>query len=848
MIFFSRLLPCWATKSFNLSSLSGYGVENIEVSPVGIGIGSAYSGLAVDNNSMQYNLGALGFIKHYEWNLTHYAGPFGTSFESITYVTKFNEGGIGINLKSMHILFSGDNDYVLNNKLMDEELSIFDFALSTGYGFKFNRNFGMGLGLKYIYKSVMDYSAHAFAGDIGFYYTTMLVKPVKNKKARKGVTQKKPDDLRIGFSLQNIGSGISFTGKDGAVGAGDELPLTIRSGVGFVPFENILLGYEFKMITTKKMEFNDDSFNSGIGLELNYRFYRNLVKVMLRSGYGFNFARGMGNGDLNFGGGFELSIGATAYRIDYALKQKEHSDVVGNLHYFSVTIGESPSFFKWIIRKSIPDPKEMIFFNDYYVLKTGKDKVEAEEEKKKKVYQVSIKKISSTDKVLSGSGLIDKFESEIINQIGSRDMLEFTPEKGELAIRGTVERMGELLKFTVHIIDNQTGKNIGKEVFELSEEIFKYTLNYDTVDILVNKDSKNVQIIPVEKGEESSEEEKVFKKLAGEVVGWLENNITEFLSGDLFVKCNFRDVDIYIDGYYYGKTGENKKATVSIFRGEHKLEFKLAKHPTEVRNVDIKPGSKKNLTVNLKKGVVWNDYKFTSIPSGMRIYIDGKNKGQTPLKLKRIDNTGHTLEFEDDDGIKWKQPLSDDDEGIYNIFHMLEYSDSFSQENKFWRKINRNPNISIRIKDGLRISGESKKDIYSENGIFTPYFIPGNIDIMARIKMDINDGFGMIGIMDIDGNGFAYANDGTYHQYLTWDKDGGEEIVQAINIKNKDKEHILKINYKQGIFKSFLGEYDLAEVELKLTSKVRVFILADGLEQGGTVNAECSRITIDNSQ
>ncbi len=57
-------------------------VPDVEVSPVGTGIGSAYSGLSVDNNALQYNVGALAYIKHYEVNFSHLAWIFGTSFDS----------------------------------------------------------------------------------------------------------------------------------------------------------------------------------------------------------------------------------------------------------------------------------------------------------------------------------------------------------------------------------------------------------------------------------------------------------------------------------------------------------------------------------------------------------------------------------------------------------------------------------------------------------------------------------------------------------------------------------------------------------------------------------------------
>jgi hypothetical protein len=155
-------------------------------------------------------------------------------------------GGIGINVKMLHFYFGTETEKEnISSGYSTGDIKLNDFSIGAGYGYSLSKHIGVGAGVKYIRKSVMEYTASTIAGDLGIYYTTMIFKPEKKGViGKQGYRRKKEDDLRIGFSIQNVGGNLHYI--EG--GEGDELPITVRLGIGFIPIENIIFGYETKFI------------------------------------------------------------------------------------------------------------------------------------------------------------------------------------------------------------------------------------------------------------------------------------------------------------------------------------------------------------------------------------------------------------------------------------------------------------------------------------------------------------------------------------------------------------------------------------------------------------------------
>ncbi len=421
--------------------------NDFETSSAGAGIGSAYSGLCTDNTAMQYNLGSLAWIKHYEINFSHTIGILGTSYDSMTYVQKFGLGGIGIHVKMMHFLFAGaDTQKIIKDgAIVDgQTLDMYNINVMIGYGFMLFDQVGLGIGGKFINHKVSDYSAQTFAGDVGLYYSTKIMKVKRKRQSKRGSIRKRVDDFRVGLSIQNIGGSLSY--DEEGESEGDELPLTLRFGIGFIPYDFLTVGYEFKVITDKQFNMNDDSMNTGLGVQLSQRFARDLLRLMLRGGYSVDIQRGLGSGDLTFGGGVEVNYNAMVYRLDYTMKMQENSDLLGNSHYISFTMGESPTLFKWILREMIPSPDDIVNYNDYYTVRTIDKDRKKKEEMKEKVYKVLLKDIKTSDRLLIDSGIVDKFEGAMFVKTKDRKILNVVKEKSDLVVSGNLEQDAEILK------------------------------------------------------------------------------------------------------------------------------------------------------------------------------------------------------------------------------------------------------------------------------------------------------------------------------------------------------------------------------------------------------------------
>ncbi len=370
----------------------------------------------------------------------------------------------------------------------------------------------------------------------------------------------------------------------------------------------LTVGAEYRIITDKQFNISNDKMETGLGVELNRKFYRDMLKLMIRGGYNFNIGLGAGNGDINFGGGIEFNYMETAYRIDYAIKKMEYSDILGNMHYFSFTMSESLTLFKWILREIIPLPHDILNYNDYFSVKTVKqDTAEMEKMKKERVYGVKLAEIKSQEQKLIDSGIVDKMEGFLVRRIKEKKQLKWEKTKGDIIIKGELKHEGEILRFFINVIDPVTKKILKKDSFEISADFLTYSVNYDTLQILMRESDDNVQLIPKEEGEQSKEVDRIIQELSEKAIDEIDSNIREILSGDIIIKCGMENVNIYIDGFYYGQTDEDGEIKFDLYRGKHKIELKLAKFQTEAINVNIKPGDKKDFSIKLKKRIVYNE-------------------------------------------------------------------------------------------------------------------------------------------------------------------------------------------------------------------------------------------------
>jgi hypothetical protein len=126
-------------------------------------------------------------------------------YEYLTFATASNGGALGLNITYRH-------QPPIDNNNGNAPVNADDFLGTLSYAFKLSDSLRVGATGKYLKSTLAGYNASAVAGDIGV------------------VLDKLPYGIRVGFSVQNVGTGMKF-GNDPSSPT-DPLPMFIRFGVG----------------------------------------------------------------------------------------------------------------------------------------------------------------------------------------------------------------------------------------------------------------------------------------------------------------------------------------------------------------------------------------------------------------------------------------------------------------------------------------------------------------------------------------------------------------------------------------------------------------------------------------
>jgi len=108
----------------------------------------------------------------------------------------------------------------------------------------------------------------------------------------------------------------------------------------------------------------------------------------------------------------------------------------------------------------------------------------------------------------------------------------------------------------------------------------------------------------------------------------------------LVCNCDPSGASVCLDGVPIGDAPVRKGG---IPPGEHVLTLKKSGYEDSVGSVTIKPGV--TLTVEDKMAEARGEWRITSIPSGAKVAIDGRDAGVTPVTIKRLATGGHTASF-----------------------------------------------------------------------------------------------------------------------------------------------------------------------------------------------------------
>ena len=210
------LVAAWSARAF-AAGTEGASFLDIPVGARPAALGSAYTALAADAYAAVWNPAGLGFVKQ-----TEVAGQHLDYLESIhdEYLgfaqPVGHDGAVGA---SIQYLGSGDIASTDNNGDPIGTFSSRFASYRVAYGRRFGDAFALGVTGQWVNARIGDFSANAYAGDVGALY--------------------RPSEAwRFGASIVNAGSRLTF------INSGDALPLAGHLSAAFKPEARWLLTAE----------------------------------------------------------------------------------------------------------------------------------------------------------------------------------------------------------------------------------------------------------------------------------------------------------------------------------------------------------------------------------------------------------------------------------------------------------------------------------------------------------------------------------------------------------------------------------------------------------------------------
>jgi len=273
----------------------------IGTSARGTGMGSAYTGVADDANSVFWNPGGLVNVVRNEVAVNHVTWPADTKLSSV--VLAFNPRSIPGTLAFSARSFWLDPMVVRTAYLPEGNGQHFD-AGYTSFGFSYARfftdKFSAGFTANYLHFGLAESSVNTGSFDFGIMY-------------RIGVK-----DLKLGMVIQNLGGQVTFDELPG------KLPTLFKVGASFNLFRS---ERQYLLLTAEFQHPADNLERANVGGEysLNEMFY-------LRLGYHLNYD----TDGLAFGFGVALKTGKTSkIGVDYSAVDMA---ALSYVHRFSLTV------------------------------------------------------------------------------------------------------------------------------------------------------------------------------------------------------------------------------------------------------------------------------------------------------------------------------------------------------------------------------------------------------------------------------------------------------------------------------------------------------------------------------
>ncbi len=797
------------------------------------GLGTAFVGIADDSGTIFYNPAGLGILEKFQATMNEYSRGMGEHFNSASLFYPFYKGGVGGDFSLLHYSFSDEFKFYQEGIAM-EDFSIYSLSAGAGYGMLLNEDLSVGGSFKFIKEKIHEYSAETFGVDVGVLYQMELPLLKFGKTSEEILWSKFNKNVRLGFSLQNIGGKIRFSDA----GEGDSLPVKLNAGFYLCPVNFVGVTYQFSTLFDDSFENVEESSASSFGLELFKNYY-----VTPRLGYHYS---AMGS-DLFFGAGFNINYYGLFYQLDYVYKNNKISADLGDNHIFSVSIGSSLTALKFVNLSGIGFHEEWYSLQDRFIKQKEKELVEEKKELEIKKIKTYFSEVKSVDKVSKEKDFDNRLYKIITAGFPESSILELVENEkdAELTVECKINVEGELV--TARLI-NSLAESIVTAENSFSADYIEAEEEGEVEAIVFMKKKGKTRIIKeYAELEHEGRQNQEFRKMAEKTIRWLEVSGKELISCKVEISTKISGVNIYVNNFFEGVTDRDGKLELEVLPGTHIIIVKKDDFMQE-KMIEAKSSQEMNLKFVIEEDVFYSELTVNSYPSGAKVYLNGKSAGTTPLKKERIQNGTYKLKIERK-GESYEDVINIERQGFDVIKnYVFEYkTDNTKKSKKFWIPINLDEGITTEfLKEGLLIKGNSKDTVLRGSGFISKEFMVKDMEIGFEFRdVAVKDGVLVAGLIDEMGNAAFINFDGKYFAIRRIVDKNEKRFVKALDKGKLDKFSIRLKYYKDSKeIEAMVGNKVIERVKIKFHKYVRVVILIDGESPDKKVKCFAKKIWI----
>lgn len=238
-------------------------------------MGSAYTGVSDDISYIDYNPAASSILSQTEIAFFHNSWIADSNMETLAFTTRFNNFGVGAKISCFYVPFTEYDSFgtrVAGNYYSETTASAnFSYNFFSGYNFK---GLAAGINLKAAWRSVPDYtdnntgeiisgsgleqSALAFMADFGIMLQFNAAKFFISEDA----------NLKIGFSLTNLGAAMTGFSSENGISCDDPLPSTVGIGISYKFLRPVTISLDFRQPINLQDFSEYQMFYAGTGISV----------------------------------------------------------------------------------------------------------------------------------------------------------------------------------------------------------------------------------------------------------------------------------------------------------------------------------------------------------------------------------------------------------------------------------------------------------------------------------------------------------------------------------------------------------------------------------------------------